>query len=64
MIATLFRMSKSAVWESYHRVEDGEYALASAQVTQKAARASNALLLPEEEEHMIAWIGDRLRQGD
>jgi hypothetical protein len=64
MIAILFRMSKSAVWESYHRVEVGEHALASAQVTQKATRASNSLLLPEEEEHVIAWMGEYPRQGD
>jgi hypothetical protein len=64
MITFLFRISKSAVWESYHRVEDGEHALASAQVIQKAVRAPNSLLLPEEEEHVIAWIGERQRQGD
>jgi hypothetical protein len=57
-------MSKSTVWESFHRVEDGEHALASAQVIQKAARAPNSLLLPEEEEHVIAWIGERWGQGD
>jgi hypothetical protein len=63
MIAILFRMSKSAVWESYRRVEDGEHALASAQVIQKAARAPYSLLLPEEE-HVIAWIGERQHRGD
>jgi hypothetical protein len=35
---------------------------ASAQVIQRAARAPNSLLLPEEEEHVITWIGER--QGD
>jgi hypothetical protein len=64
MIAILFRMSKSALWESYRRVEDGEHALASMQVIQKAARALNSLFLPEEEEHVIAWIGERQREGD
>jgi hypothetical protein len=32
-------------------------------VIQKAARAANSLLLPEEE-HVIVWIGERQRQGD
>jgi hypothetical protein len=63
MIAILFRMSKSTVWESYCRVEDGEHALASTQVIQKAGCAPNSLLLPEEE-HVIAWIGERQCQGD
>jgi hypothetical protein len=31
MMAILFRMYKFAGWESYHRVEDGEHPLASAQ---------------------------------
>jgi hypothetical protein len=48
MIVIIFRMSKSAIWESYYRIEDGEHALASAQVIQKAAPAPNSLLLPEE----------------
>jgi hypothetical protein len=64
MTAILVRLSKSAAWESYHRVRDGEHALASAQVTQKAARAPNSLLLPEEEGRVIAWIDERQRQGD
>jgi hypothetical protein len=59
MIAILLRMSKSAVWEGYHRVKDREHALASAQVIQKVARVPNLLLLPEEEKHVIAWIGER-----
>jgi hypothetical protein len=63
MIAIPFRMSKSAVWENYHRVEDGKHAVASTQVIQKAARAPNSLLLPEEE-HVSAWIGERQREGD
>jgi hypothetical protein len=64
MITILYRMSKSAVWGSYHRVEDEEHAVASAQVIQNAARAPNSLLLPEEEEHVIAWINQRQRQGN
>jgi hypothetical protein len=63
MIAIVFWMSKPAVWESYHRVEDGEHALASAQVIQKAARTPNSLLLPEEE-RVIVWTGQHQRQGD
>jgi hypothetical protein len=59
-----FSMSKSAVWESYHRVEDGEHTFASAQVIQKAVFAPNSLLLPEEQEHVIVWIGEHQRQGD
>jgi hypothetical protein len=62
MIAILFRMSKSAVWESYHRVKDREHILASAQMIQKAARAPNSLFLPEED--VIVWTGERQRQGD
>jgi hypothetical protein len=56
-------MSKSALWEGYHRVENGEHVLASAQVISKAARTPNSLLLPEEE-HVMDWIGERQCQGD
>jgi hypothetical protein len=56
MIAILFRMSKSAVWESHHRGEDGEHALASTQVIQKVVQAPNSLLIPEEEERVVAWM--------
>jgi hypothetical protein len=34
------------------------------QVIQKAACAPNSLLLPEEEEYVIAWIGECQREGD
>jgi hypothetical protein len=33
-------------------------------VIQKAARTPNSPLLPEEEEHVIAWIGEHQRKGD
>jgi hypothetical protein len=41
------RMSKPSVWENYHRFEEREYALASAQVISKLLRALSSLLLPE-----------------
>jgi hypothetical protein len=47
MIAIHFRMSKFAVWESYHRVEDGKHARASAQVIQKARRAPTHSFSPK-----------------
>jgi hypothetical protein len=42
-------MSKSAIWESYHRLEEREKAIASTQTISKPSGAPDSLLLPEEE---------------
>jgi hypothetical protein len=57
MTADFFRMSKSAVWESYHRFEEREYAIASAQVISKLFQPPNSLLLLEEK-NVMTWMNE------
>jgi hypothetical protein len=64
IIAGLFRISTSAIWENYHRFEERENGVASAQFISKLSGAPNSLLLPEKEENVMAWIGERQRYGD
>jgi hypothetical protein len=58
LIANLFRMSKSAVWDVWRKFEERETILAFAQDGPIQPRAPNPLLLAEEEATVIAWIGE------
>jgi hypothetical protein len=64
IIADFFRISKSAVWEAYHGFEERENVVASAQFISKLFGAPISLLLPEQEENVMAWIGERQHYGD
>jgi hypothetical protein len=51
MIVNLCRMSKSAVWESYHWFEERENAPASAEIIPKPSRPSKALFSPKKRKY-------------
>jgi hypothetical protein len=64
MIADLFQVPKTTAWKIGERFERSENALPLSKSDAKPSPPPNSLLLPEEERRMMAWIGDRQRQGN